>query len=46
MAPENSEFDFEQIFIDNSFEAPDRKIFQDDRDPDLSYFDEIKISSK
>ena len=45
MAPNNFEFDFEQ-FSFNPFESPDGKIFQDDRDPDLNYFDEIKIPSK
>ena len=41
----NCEFDFEQISF-NAFESQDAKIFQDDRDPDLNYFDEINISSK
>ena len=45
MTPKNSEFDFEQISF-NLFESQDGKIFQDDRDPDLDYFDEINISSK
>ena len=45
MAPNNFEFDCEQISF-NPFESPDRKIFQDDRDPDLNYFDEINIPSK
>ena len=45
MAPKNSEFDFKQIFF-NPFESQDGKIYQDDRDPDLNYFDEINISSK
>ena len=45
MAPKNFEFDFEQISF-NLFESQDGKIFQDDRDPDLDYFDEINISSK
>ena len=38
MAPNNFEFDFKQIYV-NPFESPDVKIFQDDRDPDLNYFD-------
>ena len=38
-------FDFEQISFD-PFEFPDVKIFQDDRDPDLNYFDEINIPGK
>ena len=45
MAPKNSEFDFEQFFF-NPFESQDGKIFQDDRDPNLNYFDEINILSK
>ena len=38
MAPNNSEFDFEQISF-KPFKCPDGKIFQDDRDPDINYFD-------
>ena len=45
MAPNNSEFDFEQISF-NPLESPNGKIFQDDRNPDLNYFDEINIPSK
>ena len=45
MAPKNSEFDFKEISF-NRFEFQDGKIFQDDRDPDLNYFDERNISSK
>ena len=45
MAPNNFEFDFEQISF-NLFEFQDGKIFQDDRDPDLNNFDEINILSK
>ena len=45
MVPKNSEFDFEQISF-NPFESQDGKIFQNDRDLDLNYFDEINISSK
>ena len=45
MAPKNSEFYFEQVSF-NLFESKDGKIFQDDRNPDLNYFDEINISSK
>ena len=45
MAPNNLDFDFEQISF-KPFESPDGKIFQDDRDPDLNYFDEINIPSK
>ena len=44
MAPKNSEFYFEQVSF-NLFESKDGKIFQDDRNPDLNYFDEINISS-
>ena len=44
MAPKNFEFNFEQIFF-NPFESPDGKIFQDDKYPDLNYFDEINIPS-
>ena len=33
---------FEQISL-NPFELPDGKIFQDDRDPDLNYFDETNV---
>ena len=39
------EFDFKQISFD-PFESSDVKIFQDDRDPDLDYFDEINIPGK
>ena len=42
MAPNNFEFDFEQISF-NPFESPDEKFFKDDRDPDLNYLDEINI---
>ena len=45
MAPKNSEFDLEQISF-NPFESQDEKIFQDGRDLDLNYFDDINISSK
>ena len=45
MVPNNFKFDFEQFFF-KPFESPDGKIFQDDRDPDLNYFDEINIRSK
>ena len=45
VAPRNFEFDFEQISY-NPFESQDGKVFQDDRDPDLNYFNEINISSK
>ena len=45
MASNNFEFDFEQISF-NPFESPDGKIFQNDRDRDLNYFDEINIPSK
>ena len=45
VAPRNFEFDFEQISF-NPFESQDGKVFQDDRDPDLNYFNEINISSK
>ena len=45
MAPNNFDFDFKQIFL-NPFESSGRKIFQDDRDPYLNYFDEINIPSK
>ena len=41
----NTDTDFEQISF-NPFESPDGKIFQDVRDPDLNYFDEINIPSK
>ena len=44
MAPNNSEFDFKQISF-KPFESPDGKIFQDDRDPDINYFNEINIPS-
>ena len=45
MAPNNFEFDFAQISF-NTFESRDGNIFQDDRDPDLNYFDETNILSK
>ena len=45
MAPNNFEFDFEQISF-KPFECPGGKIFQNDRDPDLNCFDEINIPSK
>ena len=45
MAPNNFEFNFKEIPF-NLFKSPDGKIFQDDRDPDLNYFDEINIPSK
>ena len=45
MAPNNFEFDFEQISF-KLFESPDGKIFPNDRDPDLNYFDETNIPSK
>ena len=45
MAPNNFEFDFEQICF-NPFESPWWKFFQDDRDLDLNYFDGINIVSK
>ena len=45
MAPSNFDFDFKQIFF-NPFESSDWKIFQDDRDPYLNYFDEINIASR
>ena len=45
MAPKNSEFDFEQISF-NPFESQYGKIFQNDRDLELNYFDKINISSK
>ena len=44
MAPKNSEFSLEQIsFI--SLDVPDGKIFLDDRDPDLNYFNKMNIPS-
>ena len=45
MAPNNFEFDFEQVSF-YLFKSSDRKIFQDYRDPDLCYFHEINIRSK
>ena len=46
MAPNNLEFDFKQISL-NPFESPpDGKIFQNGRNPDLNYCDEINIPSK
>ena len=42
MAPNNFEFDFEQISF-NPFESPDGKMFQDDRNRDLNYFNGINI---
>ena len=45
MAPNNFKLDFEQIYF-NLFESPDGNIFQDERDSDLNYFDELSISSK
>ena len=45
MAPNNFEFDFEQIYF-NLSKSPNGKIFRDNRDPDLNYFDEINIPSK
>ena len=45
MTPNIFEFDFEQNFF-NLLESPDGKIFSDDREPDLNYFDEINIPSK
>ena len=42
MAPNNFALHFEQISF-NPFEYPDRKNFQDNREPDLDYFDEINI---
>ena len=45
IAPNYFEFDFEQISF-NLFESQNGKIFQDDRDPDLNYFDEINNPSK
>ena len=45
MAPNNFEFDFEQIYF-NLSKSPNGKIFQDNRDPDLNYFDEINIPSE
>ena len=45
MAPNISELDFEQRFF-KPFESPDGKMFQNDRDPDINYFDEINIPSK
>ena len=38
MAPNNFEFDFKQMSF-NPIESPDGKTFQDDRDPDLNYFE-------
>ena len=37
MAPNNFEFDFEQICF-NQFKSPDGKIFQDDKDPVFSNY--------
>ena len=45
MAPNNSEFDFEQISF-KPFESPVGKIFQDGKDPDINYFDKINIPRK
>ena len=45
MAPNNSESHFEQISF-KPFESPYGKIFQDDRDPDINYFNEVNIPSK
>ena len=45
MAPNICKLDFEQISF-KPFESPDGKIFQNDRDPDINYFDEINIPSK
>ena len=45
MGRNNSEFDFEQISF-KPFESSDEKNFQDDRDPDINYFNEINIPSK
>ena len=45
VAPNNFEFDFEQISF-NPFQSPDGKLFPDNRDPCLNYFDEINIPSK
>ena len=45
MAPNNVELDLKQISY-NLFESPDGKIFQDDKDSDLNYFDAISIPSK
>ena len=45
MVPNNFEFDFEQMSF-NPFESTDENVFQDDRDPDLNYLDEINIPSK
>ena len=45
MTPNIFEFDFEQNVF-NLWESPDGKIFSDDREPDLNYFDEINIPSK
>ena len=45
MAPYNFQFDFRKISF-NPFESSDGKFFQDDRDSDLNYFDEINIPSK
>ena len=45
IAPNNFEFDFQQISF-KPFESPDGKIFQDDRDLDLNYFNEINIPGK
>ena len=45
MAPNISELDFEQISF-KPFESQDGKIFQNDRDPDINYSDEINIPSK
>ena len=42
MAPNNFEFDFEQISF-NPFESPDGKMFQDDRNRDLNYFNGTNI---
>ena len=39
------EFYFKQSSF-NPFKSPDRKSFQDDRDPDLKYFNEINILNK
>ena len=43
MAPNKLELNFEQISF-NPFESPHGKIFHDDRDPDLNYFDIKKLS--
>ena len=45
MALNSFEFYFKQSSF-NPFKSPDRKSFQDDRDPDLKYFDEINILNK